>query len=56
MIKRNDSDLKEIYGGASITGTVINGFVSLIELLYDAGKSAGSAIRRLFEGDICPLK
>lgn len=56
MIKRNDLELKELYGGMSITGTIVNGFVSLIELLYDAGKSAGSAIRRLFDGDMCPLK
>ncbi len=52
---KKDSDLKEIYGGTSITGTVINGFVDLIKLLYDAGKSAGSSIRRLVDGNICPL-
>ena len=56
MIKKSDLELKELHGGMSITGTIVNGFVSLIELLYDAGKSAGSAIRRLFDGDMCPLK
>lgn len=51
-----DDELKEIYGGTTITGTVINGFVDLIKLLYDAGKSAGSSLRRFIDGNLCPLE
>lgn len=51
-----NDELKEICGGTTITGTVLNGFVDLIKILYDAGKSTGSAIRRLMEDNLCPLK
>lgn len=44
-----------IKGGSTISGTVINGLVDLITLLYDAGKSAGSSIRRIVDGNLCPL-
>lgn len=56
MNLKKDDELREIYGGTSISGTVINAFVDLIEILYEAGRSAGSSIRRMFEGDLCPLK
>lgn len=56
MIKKSDLELKDVRGGMSITGTIVNSFVSLIELLYDAGKSTGSSIRRLFDGNMCPLE
>ncbi len=56
MIESKEEELKELCGGATISGTVINGFVNLIKVLYDAGKSAGSSIRRLFDDNLCPLK
>lgn len=56
MIESKNEDLKELCGGTTISGTVINGFVSLIKVLYDAGKSAGSSLRRMFDNNLCPLK
>ena len=56
MIICNNNDLKEVYGGSTISGTVVNGFVDLIKILHDAGKGIGSAIRRIVDKDLCPLK
>ena len=62
MKKVNDESLVEIIGG---TSTVINGsfvnafvnaFVNVIKLLMDAGISVGSSIRRIAEGEVCPLQ
>lgn len=52
----NLDELDSIVGGDSISGTVINAFTNVIELLMDAGRSFGSAIRRMAEGNLCPLK
>ena len=56
MVLCNNNDLREVYGGSTISGTVVNGFVDLIKILYDAGKGIGSAIRRIVDNDLCPLK
>ena len=49
-------NLKELYGGTTLTGTRFNVVVDLIKILYDSGKSTGEAIRRLVDGSLCPLK
>ena len=49
-------ELDSIIGGDSISGTVINAFTNIIKVLMDAGRSVGSAIRRVAEGTLCPLE
>lgn len=49
--------LDEIVGGSDyISGSIINAFVNVIKLLIDAGYDVGSSIRRVAEGNVCPLK
>lgn len=55
MIIKKSAELKEIKGGSTISGTVMNGLVNLISLLHEAGKGAGSSIRRIVDGNLCPL-
>lgn len=53
----NEERLNDISGGSTqITGTIFNAVINLIELLADTGRSLGSGIRRLSEGNVCPLK
>lgn len=56
MKKICDDDLNFIYGGDSISGTVINAFVNVIKVLQEAGHRLGSALRRISEDELCPLK
>ncbi len=56
MIELNKKELKEIKGGADITGTIINAFINGIEKIIEAGKLCGSAIRRIVEGGLCNLE
>ncbi len=58
MKKVNDESLVEIIGGTStvINGSFVNAFVNVIKLLMDAGISVGSSIRRIAEGEVCPLQ
>ena len=56
MSNIEDDDLINVYGGTTITGTILSSMVNLIEILYDAGKSTGSAIRRIVDDSLCPLK
>lgn len=58
MRKVENQGLEKIIGGASsyITGSIINAFVNVIKLLMDAGNSVGSSIRRIAEGEVCPLR
>lgn len=58
MIKLENRVLEKLIGGTSsyITGSVINAFVNVIKLLTEAGSSVGSSIRRIAEGEVCPLR
>lgn len=57
MKKIEQTELDNIIGGSdTISGTVIRAFIDAIELFVDAGRSFGSAIRRIAEGNVCPLK
>lgn len=56
MKKVDCRELDFVIGGDTISGTVINAFTNIIKLLMDAGRSFGSAIRRVSEGNLCPLE
>lgn len=57
MNKLDNEKLENIVGGGStITGTILSAFTNIIRILYDAGEGVGSAIRRLSENELCPLK
>ncbi len=56
MKKVDIYELDTVVGGDSISGTVINAFTNIIKLLMDAGRSLGSSIRRVSEGNLCPLE
>lgn len=56
MTEIKDKQLDEIRGGATISGPIINALVNVIKVLKDAGYSFGSGVRRIAEGNICPLK
>lgn len=51
----NRNQLLNIVGGFSISGTLINAFVRGINSILDLGRSIGTAIRRMQNGNICPL-
>lgn len=58
MSKISNEELSNLKGGASstITSAMVNAFTNVIRVLYDAGHSVGSAIRRIAEGNLCPLE
>ena len=49
------SELLQIYGGANISGTLINSIVRGIEAVLNLGRSLGSSIRRIGNNSICSL-
>ena len=57
MKKIDDIDLESIKGGntSTITSSMINAIVNVVELLEESGYRIGSALRRLGEGNLCPL-
>ncbi len=57
MDKMKDVELDKIIGGgSSISGTVLNAFTTIIKFIYEVGEGVGSSIRRIRDGDLCPLK
>lgn len=55
MKKITNHELLNIYGGISISGTLINSISRGINTILDLGRSLGSAIRRVMEKNICSL-
>ncbi len=48
-------DLVKIVGGVSITSSLINSFVKVLNTLVDFGRNLGSGIRRITENKLCPM-
>ncbi|MEG0995128.1 MAG: hypothetical protein RSE91_04100 [Bacilli bacterium] len=56
MNKLTIEGLKEVKGGApTLSGVFMKGIVDLITCLFEAGKAAGTALRRYKEDLMCPL-
>lgn len=55
MKKCKDIDLEKITGGTNLSGALINSLTSLMQTILDTGSRLGSAIRRIAEGNMCPL-
>lgn len=56
MNKRlTDEELRNIDGGFSLTGSIINAFVDGVKTIRDLGRSLGSSIRRLKDKKLCAI-
>ena len=55
MEKLNYRELKTIEGGETISGTLINAFVSGIKAVLEVGRSFGTAIRRIKDKQLCEI-
>ncbi len=52
-MKLETKELQQIVGGTS--ATYINAIVRGVNAILDIGRSLGSAIRRVVNGNLCPL-
>ena len=56
MDRVDDAFLDNVVGGSTVSGTLMNAFTSIVKFIYEVGEGIGSSIRRISEGDLCPLK
>ncbi len=49
-------ELLTVKGGVTLSGTVLEQFNILMELLLEAGRQVGSSIRRIGSKSICPIE
>lgn len=54
-MKLKNEELICIIGGASLTGTMIGAISKAINALLEAGRSLGTAIRRISAKNLCNL-
>lgn len=54
-MKLTNKELKNINGGAAVSGSVISGVVRGVNTFLDLGRTLGSSLRRLGNGSICPI-
>jgi hypothetical protein len=55
MFKLTDKELISIHGGVNISGSLINSFTGAIKILLDVSRSLGTALRRIYGRQLCPL-
>lgn len=48
-------ELLQIVGGVSITGTLLTSIYKVGNLVFEIGRSLGSAIRRVSGGSMCSI-
>lgn len=48
-------ELLQIVGGVSITGTLLSSMYKVGNLIFEIGRSLGSAIRRAVGGKMCSI-
>lgn len=53
MQQLKEEELKQIYGGASISAAMINNFIKGATFLLELGRSLGSAIKRAQSKNFC---
>lgn len=51
--KLTKSEMLEVIGGRSISGTIVNAFTSAFKVLYGFGQEFGSAVRRVRRKKLC---
>ena len=56
MNRLNKQELVIITGGFSLTGTIINAFVTAGKFIYEAGKSWGGSLGRISEKKLCTIR
>ena len=57
MKKLNKEQLVKIKGGAAgLTSSMLNALVRTVSVMFSVGQAVGSAIRRITEGELCPLE
>lgn len=52
-MKLKEQELLAIKGGAGISASMLNAIVRGIDVIIDVGRSLGSAIRRMKDGNVC---
>ena len=55
MVEMSKCEMLDISGEGDITSTLISAYIKSFGEIYDMGKSFGSALRRLFSGNICKI-
>lgn len=56
MIELKDKELMDIKGGTNyLTSAFIGSLVKAGDMLIELGRSLGTAIRRIFSGNVCPF-
>jgi hypothetical protein len=58
VLKEIDNNtLESIVGGSeTISSSMISSLTNVIKFIYEVGTGVGSAMRRLFDKDMCPTK
>lgn len=49
----NNEELKLVYAGASLNGTLLNALVRVGSLIFDIARALGSSLRRTRTGSYC---
>ena len=49
------NELLQIVGGVNITGTLLSSIYKVGNLIFEIGRSLGSAIRRVSSGSMCSV-
>lgn len=55
MIKVDNVEMKSILGGWVFNASFLSALIRGVNTFMDVGRSIGSAIRRIYEGKVCPL-
>ena len=53
--KLTETQLAEINGGASLSGSFINSFTDAIKTVYGIGQDLGGSMRRIATGNLCKI-
>jgi len=56
MVEVKEEKLCNTFGGTSITGSLVEATVGVVRVIYEVGKNLGFSIRRLTEGELCPIQ
>ncbi len=51
-----EETLLQIVGGVSLSGAIVNAFLSVGKFIFETGQKLGSSFRRISSNQLCPLQ
>ena len=56
MIILKNEEMTKVTGGSTITASLLSAINKTVQIIFDLGQSIGNSLRRIINGEKCPIQ